>query len=365
MLSKDSILVTGGAGFIGTNFIKYLLDTYKDTKVICLDKLTYAGNLRNLSKELEQERFTFVKGDIANTEIVEHILKEDINCIVNFAAESHVDRSIKDSQIFLKSNIFGTHNLLECARKKWELGENKFKDNVRFIHISTDEVYGSIKQGSFNEMTSLDPRNPYSASKASSDLIVKSYMHTHNFPAIITRCSNNYGPYQFPEKLIPLMINNILKARGLPVYGDGSNIRDWIYVMDHCKAIDLIRQKGQIKDVYNIGGDSEITNIELVKLIIDKMKLLAKEDKYKTFFEDSKKVNYDLIKFVKDRKGHDKRYSMNFSKLNKNLNWKPEANFEQGIDLTVRWYLDNIKWMKDITSGNYQTYYEKMYGGIL
>jgi dTDP-glucose 4,6-dehydratase len=365
MLSKDSILVTGGAGFIGTNFIKFMLDTYKDVKIVCLDKLTYAGNLTNLANDLDKERLTFVKGDISNTEIVEHILKDDINCIVNFAAESHVDRSINDSQIFLKSNIFGTHNLLECARKKWQIGENKFKENVRFVQVSTDEVYGSIDEGSFTEKTPLDPRNPYAASKASADLIIKSYIHTHNFPAMITRCSNNYGPYQFPEKLIPLMINNILKGRELPVYGDGSNIRDWIYVLDHCRGIDLVRRKGNFGEAYNLGGNSEVSNIELVKLIINKMKELLKEEKYKSLFDNPEKVNHNLIRFVKDRKAHDKRYSMDFSKINNNFNWTPNTNFEQGMDLTIRWYLDNTEWIKDVTSGDYQKYYAKMYGGLL
>jgi dTDP-glucose 4,6-dehydratase len=348
-------LITGGAGFIGCNFIKLLLKKYNDIKIICLDKLTYAGNLENLSDELNDNRFTFVRGDITDQEIVQNIFKENINYVINFAAESHVDRSITDPQIFLKTNILGTQNLLNVTKTMWETSEDVYKDDVKFIQISTDEVYGSLNEtGSFTEKSCLNPCNPYSAAKASADLLVNAYINTYKFPAIITRCSNNYGPYQFPEKLIPLVINNILNKKNIPVYGDGSNIRDWVHVNDHCNAIDIIINKGTLGQVYNIGGDSEVTNLELVKTIIDEIKE-----------NTNAQPDYSLIKFIKDRKGHDKRYSINFSKIKSELNWTPEIDFDKGIKSTIKWYLDNNNWIKNIISKDYQEYYEKHYGGKL
>jgi dTDP-glucose 4,6-dehydratase len=262
-------LVTGGAGFIGSNFIKYLLEEYQDVKIICLDKLTYAGNWENLEEDINNnlDKLFFIKGDITNTELVEYIFDQwDINYIVNFAAESHVDRSIEDAEIFLKTNVLGVQNLLNIAKDKWELGERKYKDNVKFLQVSTDEVYGSLgKEGYFTEETNIQPNSPYSASKASADMLVRSYNETHNLPTLITRCSNNYGPYQFPEKLIPLMINKILNGEELPVYGDGLNVRDWLYVKDHCKAIDMVLEKGKPGEVYNIGGHNEETNIIVMR----------------------------------------------------------------------------------------------------
>jgi len=360
-------LVTGGAGFIGSNFIKYILEKHQYIKIICLDKLTYAGNLANIEEDLNNnpEKLTFIKGDINNSELVEYIFDQwDINYIVNFAAESHVDRSIEDAEIFLKTNVLGVQNLLNIAKDKWETGEREYKDDVKFLQVSTDEVYGSLgNEGYFTEGTNIQPNSPYSASKASADMLVRSYNETHNLPTLITRCSNNYGPYQFPEKLIPLMINNILNGEELPVYGDGLNVRDWLYVKDHCKAIDMVLEKGEAGEVYNIGGHNEETNIKIVKTLIKEInKLLEENDEYKEVANiELNNINEDLITFVKDRLGHDKRYAIDPSKIKKEIGWEPTIMFEDGIIDTIKWYLDNQDWLKLITSGDYKNYYEEMY----
>ncbi|KHO61990.1 dTDP-glucose 4,6-dehydratase [Thermoanaerobacter sp. YS13] len=345
-----TILVTGGAGFIGSNFIKYMLSKYKDYKIINLDKLTYAGNLENLKDVEDNPNYTFIKGDICDKELVEEIFSQDIDYVVNFAAESHVDRSIMDPEIFVKTNVLGTVTLLNAAKKAWEQGDG-FKEGKKFLQISTDEVYGSLGEtGYFTEITPLDPHSPYSSSKAAADLIVKTYYDTYKMPVNITRCSNNYGPYQFPEKLIPLMINNCLNKKPLPVYGDGLNVRDWLYVEDHYKAIDLVLHKGRVGEVYNIGGNNEKTNIEIVKLII-------------SYIHDNvdPTVDESLITYVADRKGHDRRYAIDATKIKEELGWYPETKFEDGIKKTIEWYLQNREWLKNVTSGEYQKYYEKMY----
>jgi dTDP-glucose 4,6-dehydratase len=335
------ILVTGGAGFIGSNFIHYILDKYSDYNVINLDSLTYCGNLGNLMEAEENPNYKFIKGDILDTKLVNSILNENnIDYIINFAAESHVDRSIRNPKIFLESNIIGTQNLLEVAKKYYEEGQIK-----KYIQISTDEVYGTLgKTGYFTEKTPLSPNSPYSASKAGADMIARAYHETFNLPINITRCSNNYGPYQFPEKLIPLMITNALNNKKLPVYGDGKNIRDWLHVYDHCTAIDLVLHDGKIGDVYNIGGNNEKENIEIVKIIL---KYLNKSN--------------ELIEFVEDRLGHDKRYAIDSTKIKSELGWKPKYTFENGINETIDWYLNNKKWVKEVISGDYISYYEKMY----
>ncbi len=351
-------LITGGAGFIGSNFIHYILKKYNDIFIINLDKLTYAGNLENLRPVEKYRNYKFIKGDICDEKLIEDIFSSyDIDYIVNFAAESHVDRSIKDSTIFIKTNVLGTQTLLNVAKKYWQEPDGRYNLRKKFLQISTDEVYGSLDtEGYFRETTPLNPRNPYSASKASADLIVKSYYDTYGFPINITRCSNNYGPYQFPEKLIPLVINNCLKGKNIPVYGDGSNIRDWLYVKDHCKAIDIVLTKGQIGQIYNVGGNNEVTNIDMVKILIKLVReLLNENDKRKEC------INEQLIKFVEDRKGHDKRYAIDASKIKEELGWLPETTFEEGIKNTVKWYLDNGEWLKNITSGEYLRYYEEMY----
>ena len=345
-----TILVTGVAGFIGSNFVYYYLRKYKDRKIIGIDKLTYAGNLDNLSKlsEEEKKRFVFIKGDINDLELLEEIYsKYEIDGIINFAAESHVDRSIHDPSIFLKTNILGTQTLLHVFKEHYD--ERK---KQKFLHISTDEVYGALgPTGYFTEETPLDPHSPYSASKASSDLIVKAYHDTYGLNTNITRCSNNYGPYQFPEKLIPLMIHNALNHKELPVYGDGKQIRDWLYVEDHCKAIDLVFEKGKSGEVYNIGGHNEKENIEIVKLIINYLQEKTKD----------KEINESLIKYVKDRLGHDRRYAIDPTKIKNELGWEPETKFEQGIKQTIDWYLDNQEWMKKVITGEYMEFYEKNY----
>jgi dTDP-glucose 4,6-dehydratase len=333
------LLITGGAGFIGSNFIKYMLKKHSDYKIINLDKLTYAGNLENLKDIENNPNYTFIKGDITDREVVEEIFSNDVDYVdyvVNFAAESHVDRSIKDPSIFLKTNVLGTQVLLDAARK---YGVKKY------LQVSTDEVYGSLGDtGYFTEQTPLAPNSPYSASKASADLLAMAYHRTYGLPVNITRCSNNYGPYQFPEKLIPLIIINALYDRELPVYGDGLNIRDWLYVEDHCRAIDMVLHDGKIGEVYNIGGNNEKRNIEIVKLIL---KELGKPE--------------SLINYVKDRPGHDKRYAIDSSKIQKELGWKPTYSFEDGMRRAIQWYLDNKEWWEKIISGEYQQYYEKMY----
>ncbi len=332
-----SILVTGGAGFIGSNFINHVLKKRDDYFIVNLDKLTYAGNLENLKPSEENKNYRFIKGDIANSELVNYIFeKYKIKYVINFAAESHVDRSILGSEIFYRTNVIGTNVLLESARK-FEV--------EKFLQVSTDEVYGSLgKEGYFSESTPLSPNSPYAASKAAADLMVLAFHHTFGLPVVITRCSNNYGPYQFPEKLIPLMIINSLNDKKLPVYGDGQNIRDWIYVIDHNDAVELVLEKGKIGEVYNIGATNEMRNIQIVKLIL---KYLKKSD--------------DLIQFVKDRPGHDKRYAIDSTKIKNELNWKPVYSFEDAIIQTIDWYVKNRSWWEGIITGEYQKYYETQY----
>ncbi len=329
-------LVTGGAGFIGSNYINYLLDKGKDTLVINLDKLTYAGNLKNLVTVEKLNNYQFVHGDIADEQLLEQLFnKYDFDYIVNFAAESHVDRSIAEPDVFIKTNIVGTHKLLEIARKRWLSSLN----NKKFIQISTDEVYGELEaEGYFTEETSIAPRSPYSATKASADLLVMAYYNTYGLPINITRCSNNYGAYQYPEKLIPLVISKCLNHLPIPVYGDGLNIRDWLYVTEHCKAIDLVVAKGKIGEVYNIGGNNEVTNIDLVKNII---KIVQNK-------LGDQQINESLINFVKDRQGHDKRYAIDASKIKRELGWKNKTDFNVGLDMTIEWYLKNKQWLKSV-----------------
>lgn len=336
-------LVTGGAGFIGSNFILYMLGKYKDIKVINLDKLTYAGNLENLKLIENDKRYVFVQGDICDKELVNGLFhSNEINYVVHFAAESHVDRSIKEPEIFAKTNVLGTVNLLNAAKKAWE-EKDGFKEGTKFLHVSTDEVYGSLgPEGFFVETTPINPHSPYSSSKASSDLMVKGYYDTYKMPVNITRCSNNYGPFQFPEKLIPLIINNCLNHKDIPVYGDGLNIRDWLYVEDHCKAIDMVINNGRLGEVYNIGGHNERTNIQIVKTIISYINENLNKD-----------VTENLIKYVYDRKGHDRRYGIAPDKIRDELGWYPETSFEVGIKKTINWYLNNIKWLDNVTSGEY------------
>lgn len=345
-----NILVTGGAGFIGSNFIKLMLDTH-DYQIINLDLLTYAGNLENLRDIKDNDKYTFVKGDIRDFDTVDRLFfNYNIDTVVHFAAESHVDRSIEDPQIFVTTNILGTQNLLDVAKKHWKVNPQdkycrEFSPGVKFVHVSTDEVYGALgPTGMFTETTPLAPNSPYSASKAGSDLIVRSYNETFGMPVNITRCSNNYGPYQFPEKLIPLMINNCKNNKKLPVYGDGMQVRDWLHVKDHCIAIDTVLHKGKPGEVYNIGGNNEKANIEIVKLII---RALGKSD--------------NLIEYVKDRPGHDRRYAIDNTKITNELSWEPSYTFENGIRETIEWYLDNEYWMDNIVNGSYLEYYKNMY----
>ena len=342
-------LVTGGAGFIGSNYIHYMFRKYGDSiRILNVDALTYAGNLENLKGVEERENYTFIRADICDKEAITKIFAEnDIDRVVHFAAESHVDRSIRNPEVFVQTNVMGTAVMLNCAKAAWELPDGSFKEDKKFLHVSTDEVYGSLEEdgGYFYETTPYAPRSPYSASKASSDMLVKAYMDTYHFPANITNCSNNYGPYQFPEKLIPLIINNALQGKKLPVYGDGKNVRDWLYVEDHCKAIDLIIHKGRVGEVYNVGGHNEMQNIDIVKLIC---KELGKPE--------------SLITYVADRKGHDMRYAIDPTKIHSELGWLPETKFADGIKKTIQWYLDNKEWWETIISGEYQNYYEKMYG---
>ncbi|PGD05763.1 dTDP-glucose 4,6-dehydratase [Bacillus toyonensis] len=345
-------LVTGGAGFIGSNFIHYVIGKYKNIKIINVDKPTYAGNLENLKEVEGHEYYQFVKADICDREAIEEIFNEnDIDYVVNFAAESHVDRSIADPEIFVKTNVLGTLNLLNIAKKHWLVGDDQYQDGKKFLQVSTDEVYGSLGEtGFFEETTPLDPHSPYSSSKASADLMVKAYFDTYKMPMNITRCSNNYGSYQFPEKLIPLVINNCLNHREIPVYGDGLNIRDWLYVEDHCKAIDMVINQGKLGEVYNVGGHNERTNIHLVKTIVN----------YINKNVDAS-VTEDLIKFVQDRKGHDRRYGIDPTKIKDEINWEPETTFEVGIVKTIEWYLNNKEWLDNITNGTYKEYYKQLY----
>ena len=350
-------LVTGGAGFIGSNYIHYMFDKYGDEiRIINVDKLTYAGNLENLKDIESRANYTFVKADICDKEAIAKIFEEnDIDRVVHFAAESHVDRSIKNPEVFVQTNVLGTAVMLNSAKAAWENEDGSFKDDKRFLHVSTDEVYGTLPDDPnayFYETTPIDPHSPYSSSKASSDLLVKAYVDTYKFPAIITNCSNNYGPYQFPEKLIPLFINNIRHRKPLPVYGKGENVRDWLFVEDHARAIDLIFHQGMIAETYNIGGFNEWKNIDIIKVVINTVdRLLGRPEG----------ADMDLITFVTDRAGHDLRYAIDSTKLQKELGWEPSLQFEEGIEKTVRWYLDNQEWLDNVTSGDYQKYYDNMY----
>ena len=336
------LLVTGGCGFIGSNFIHYILRTRRDWEILNLDALTYAGNLENLKDAQDDARYEFVKGDIADGDFVlslfeKHGSQAPFDVVVNFAAETHVDRSIHSADEFIRTNVVGTNVLLKTAMS--------FK-TPRFVQISTDEVYGSLgSTGKFTETTNLAPNSPYSASKTAADLLVRAYFKTHGFPGIITRCSNNYGPYQFPEKLIPLFISNILEDREIPVYGDGMQVRDWIYVDDHSRAIEAVIEKGRPGEVYNVGGENELTNITLTKLLLDN---LGKSEK--------------LIKYVKDRPGHDRRYAIDCSKIRKQLGWEPQTQFEEGLKHTIDWYRANQEWWQNIKTGEYLEYYQKQYG---
>ncbi len=349
-----TLLVTGGAGFIGSNFIRYILEKDSEYKVINVDKLTYAGDLENLADVTERDRYRFIKADIRNREAMDKVFREsEIKIVINFAAESHVDRSIDEPEVFFETNVIGTQVLLDTAKKHWKKSPsdkycNLYKPGVRFIQISTDEVYGdTLDSGKFKEETPLQPSSPYSASKASADLLVGSYYKTYGLPINITRCSNNYGPYQFPEKLIPLVINNCMKGIEIPVYGDGRQIRDWLHVLDHCSAIDHVMSRGIPGEIYNIGGNCEKTNLEIIKSIIG---ILNKSD--------------SLVKFVKDRPGHDRRYSIDNSKIMRTLGWYPKHSIEDGLTETINWYIENDKWISHITSGEYKDYYQKMYLGL-
>ena len=357
-------LVTGGAGFIGSNYIHYILKKYGDTiRIINVDKLTYAGNLENLKDIEDRENYTFVRADICDSDTIMKLFEEnDIDRVVHFAAESHVDRSIKNPDIFVKTNVLGTLVMLNAAKAAWENPDGSYKPDHKFIHVSTDEVYGSLDDdgGYFYETTPYAPHSPYSASKASSDMLVRAYMDTYKFPANITNCSNNYGPYQFPEKLIPLMINNALHGKALPIYGDGKNVRDWLYVEDHCKGIDMVQEKGRLFETYNIGGHNEKQNIEIVNIIIDTLKEMLPDD-------DPRKalVSKDLITYVGDRKGHDRRYAIAPDKIKAEVGWYPETMFADGIRKTIAWFFEHEDWMENVTSGDYQKYYEEMYDNRL
>ena len=395
-------LVTGAAGFIGSNYLKYILNKYKDDdiRVIVVDVLTYAGNLGTIANEIKDERVKFEKVDIRDQREIARIFSEnEVDFVVNFAAESHVDRSIENPQIFLETNILGTQNLLENAKKAWTIAKDEngypvYKDGVKYLQVSTDEVYGSLSKDYdtaidlvidddevkkvvknrtnlktygkkfFTEKTALDPRSPYSASKASADHIVIAYGETYKMPINITRCSNNYGPYHFPEKLIPLMIKNVLEGKKLPVYGKGDNVRDWLYVEDHCKGIDLVLRNADIYEIYNIGGFNEEQNINIVKLVIDILREeIENNDEYKKVLKtDLKNIHYDLITYVQARLGHDMRYAIDPSKIARDLGWYPETDFETGIRKTVKWYLEHQNWVNEVVSGDYQKYYEEMYG---
>lgn len=377
-------LVTGAAGFIGANYVKYLL--YKkyaneDIRIIVLDALTYAGNLGTIKDDIDGKRCLFIKGDIRDRALADQLFAEyDIDYVVNFAAESHVDRSIEDPQLFLSVNILGTQNLLDAARRAWVTGKDgqgypAWTPGKRYHQVSTDEVYGSLgAEGFFTEQTPLCPHSPYSASKTSADMIVMAYRDTYHMPVSITRCSNNYGPYHFPEKLIPLIINNILEGKQLPVYGEGTNVRDWLYVEDHCKAIDLVVREGREGEVYNVGGHNEMRNIDIVRLIIKTIHDMMEADKdlrqvlrKRETDSDSGELRIDwindsLITHVADRLGHDQRYAIDPTKIKEELGWYPETRFAEGILKTIRWNLENQTWIKEVTSGDYQKYYEMMYG---
>ena len=353
-------LVTGGAGFIGSNYIHYMFRKYGDQiKIINVDALTYAGNLENLKEIENRSNYVFIKADICDSNKIQEIFdNNDIDRVGHFAAESHVDRSIRNPDIFVKTNVLGTLVMLNAAKCSWENSDGSYKSDKKFLHVSTDEVYGSLSDegGYFYETTAYDPHSPYSASKASSDFLVKSYVDTYNFPANITNCSNNYGPYQFPEKLIPLMINNALQGKQLPIYGDGKNVRDWLYVEDHAKAIDMVQELGKLGETYNIGGHNEKQNIEIVEIILDTLLDVLPENDQRR-----KLISKDLITYISDRKGHDRRYAIAPDKIKKDIGWFPETMFKEGIKQTIRWYLDHEDWMSNITNGDYQKYYEEMY----
>lgn len=353
-------VVTGGAGFIGSNYIHYMFEKYGDQiSIINVDKLTYAGNLENLKDVENRSNYIFIKADICDADAINRIFEDhDVQRVVHFAAESHVDRSIKNPDVFVKTNVLGTLNMLNAAKTAWELPDGSYKPDHKFLHVSTDEVYGSLDNldDYFYETTKYDPHSPYSASKASSDFLVKAYMDTYHFPANITNCSNNYGPFQFPEKLIPLTINNALHGRTLPIYGDGKNIRDWLYVEDHAKGIDMVQEEGRLFETYNIGGHNERQNIQIVKTIIKTLQDLLPDDD-----ERKKNVSEDLITYVTDRKGHDRRYAIAPDKIKAEVGWFPETCFEEGIKKTVKWYLEHEEWMDHCISGDYQKYYEDMY----
>ena len=375
----NTYLVTGAAGFIGANYLKYILAKHSDVRVVVLDALTYAGNLGTIAEDIDNERCFFVKGDICDRQLADQLFSQyQFDYVVNFAAESHVDRSIENPQLFLQTNILGTQNLLDAARRAWVTGKDAsgyptWRPGVRYHQVSTDEVYGSLgPEGYFTEQTPLCPHSPYSASKTSADLVVMAYRDTYKMPVTITRCSNNYGPYHFPEKLIPLIINNILEGKQLPVYGDGSNVRDWLYVEDHCKAIDLVVREGKDGEVYNVGGHNEKTNIEIVKLTIRTIRQLMEENPaYRQVLRkrvpgpDGQPsidwIDESLITFVADRLGHDQRYAIDPTKIKEELGWYPETRFEVGIVKTIRWYLEHQDWVREVTSGDYQNYYERMY----
>lgn len=353
---KRNIIITGGAGFIGSHVVRLFVNKYPEYHIINLDKLTYAGNLANLKDIENQPNYTFVKADICDFEKISELMKlYHVDGIIHLAAESHVDRSIKDPFTFARTNVMGTLSLLQAAKEYWESLPEGYQ-NKRFYHISTDEVYGALNFDNtlFTETTKYDPHSPYSASKASSDHFVRAFHDTYGMPTIVTNCSNNYGPYQFPEKLIPLFINNIRHHKPLPVYGKGENVRDWLYVVDHARAIDLIFHKGKTAETYNIGGFNEWKNIDIIKVIIKTVdRLLGNPEGY----------SLSLITYVTDRKGHDLRYAIDSTKLKSELGWEPSLQFEEGIEKTVRWYLDNQAWMDNVTSGDYQKYYEEMYKG--
>ncbi|CAL2105893.1 dTDP-glucose 4,6-dehydratase 1 [Tenacibaculum sp. 190524A02b] len=345
-----NILITGGAGFIGSHVVRLFVNTYPDYNIINLDALTYAGNLANLKDLEDKPNYRFVKADICDYKKIEDIFTEhDIDGVIHLAAESHVDRSIKDPFSFAQTNVMGTLSLLQAAKNKWN---GKFEGKL-FYHVSTDEVYGSLgEDGFFTEETAYDPHSPYSASKASSDHFVRAFHDTYGLPVVISNCSNNYGSYQFPEKLIPLFINNICNNKPLPVYGKGENVRDWLFVNDHARAIDVIFHRGKLGDTYNIGGFNEWKNIDLIKVIIKTVdKLLGRTEG----------TSESLITYVTDRAGHDYRYAIDSTKLKDELGWEPSLQFEEGIEKTVKWYLDNEDWVKNVTSGNYQKYYQDMY----
>jgi len=356
MKNSRKILVTGGCGFIGANFVRMVQSNYPEWYVVNLDKLTYAGNLQNLSGIEEGSNYHFIKGDICDNSCVEKIFSEHtIDTVVHFAAESHVDRSITGPADFIKTNIVGTFTLLENARKFW-CSNNSNLQNQIFLHVSTDEVYGSLgATGLFSESTAYDPRSPYSASKASSDHLASAYFHTYGLPIMITNCSNNYGPYQFPEKLIPLIFHNCMKGKPLPVYGDGKNVRDWLYVMDHCEAIAAVLQNGEAGHCYNIGGNNEKQNIEVVTVICDTL-----DEKIGMLAPNTPRRS--LVTYVTDRLGHDRRYAIDARKIKNSVGWQPRVTFEEGIAMTIDWYLDNQSWVEGVIDGSYTSYYQKMYG---